>query len=164
MGGAAAAAEALAARPSGLAAEKPGFVAEACWLSQFSERATVLPAVEWVPFWATLSLRWPTTRHFSLGSRSPTVTATVALKPELLKAAEASPYVWPVTLGAASATPADINTIDDVSAAVLAIRTIKLCIASTNFLCRFERRFHHRVDAVRPSTRLKCAPSCLKER
>lgn len=161
---AAAAAAALAARPSGLAAEKPGFVADACWLSQFNDRATVLPAVEWVPCWATLSLRWPTTRHFSWGSRSPTVTATVGVKPEVLNAAEASPYVWPVTLGAASATAVDINTIDDVSAAVLAIRTIKLCIASTNFLCRFERRFHLRVDAVRPSTRVKCAPSCLKER
>jgi hypothetical protein len=87
----------------------------------------------------------------------------VGLKPELLKDAEASAYVWPVTLGAASAAPVDINTIDDVSAAVPAIRTIKLCIAST-FLCRFERRFHQRVDAVRPSTRVKCAPSCLKER
>ncbi|MDT5071115.1 MAG: hypothetical protein QOH82_435, partial [Mycobacterium sp.] len=70
----------------------------------------------------------------------------------------------PVTLGAASATTVDINTIDDVSAAVLAIRTIKLCIAPTNFLCQLERRVHQRLDAVRPSTRVKSAPSCLKER
>lgn len=160
---AAAAALAAAACPSGLAAEKPGFVADACWSSQFNDRATVLPAVEWEPFWATLSLRWFTTRHFSLDSRSPTVTAMVAVKPALLKAAEASPYVWPVTLGAASAAAVDIDNIDDISTAVVAVRTIKLCIASTHFPCRLSTAFIG-WTRVRRSTLAKSAPGCLKER
>ncbi len=47
---AAASAAAFAARPSGLAAENPAFVAEAREFSQFSDSATVLPLVEWLPF------------------------------------------------------------------------------------------------------------------
>jgi hypothetical protein len=69
-----------------------------------------------------------------------------------------------VTLGAAAAeTPVDVNNISDVSAAVLAIRTVKVCIASTSFLGRSITRVH-RVDAVRPSAQVECALSCLKER
>jgi hypothetical protein len=71
----------------------------------------------------------------------------MALNPAPLSAAEASPYVWPVTLGAAPAAPAapvdinDINDIAEVSAAALAIRTIKVCIAPTNLPCRSNTAF-----------------------
>jgi hypothetical protein len=164
VGFAAAAAAALAARPSGLAAEKPGFVADACWFSQFSDRATVVPAVEWEPLWATLSLRWFTTKHFSFDSWSPTVTATMALNPALLNADEASPYVWPVTRGAAApAAPVDINDIADTNAAVLTIRTIKVYIAPTNFPCRSKTAFLG-WTRLRPSTRLDSALGWLRER
>jgi hypothetical protein len=104
-----AAAAAAAARPSGLASELPGEVAEATAASQLRD-TRVSAVAEPLLFGGggTDRSRWLETTQSVQASWSPTVVDTTGLNPAEFSAELASLYFWPTTLGEdlAAAAPA----------------------------------------------------------
>src|SRR6202165_5135056 len=92
--------------------------------AQFSDSFTVVFDVGWLPLCGLLVACCRVTMQSDWAFLSPTLLDTTALRPAALNVALASLNVWPVTSGAAPATPVPTRATDAAPAATPAPSTM----------------------------------------